>query len=239
MKFRVLGFRMEEKPESDSADLYIFDSIGEYEDWWSGELKGYGPKKLQETLDGIKASKLTVHINSNGGDVFEGIAIYNMLKNSGKEIHVRVEGIAASIASMIAMAGETVTMGQTSMLMIHNCYTIAIGNSAELRKIADDMDKIMESVRKAYLGHASITEEKLIELMDAETYLTADECLEYGLCDSIYDKDDETEEEPEEEPDETVEETEENEEEEKSSKAQDRAPMPDVSMEKRTHWFFS
>lgn len=238
MKVRFLDFRMEQKPNADYADLYIFDEIGERKDWWTGDLVGFGPKKLIEALDEVTADTIHVHINSNGGDVFEGIVVYNLLKNSGKTIHTYVEGIAASIASVIAMAGETVNMGKTSMLMIHNCYTFAIGNSKELRKIADDMDVTMESIRKAYLDHISISEDELKELLDSESYLTSDKCLEMGFCDNITDvKAEEKEDEPSEDEEETEEVEEAPEEDEKIENKGKKANVEMQSMQ--THWFFS
>lgn len=235
MKVRFLDFRMEQKPNADYADLYIFDEIGERKDWWTGDLVGFGPKKLIEALDEVTADIIHVHINSNGGDVFEGIAVYNLLKNSGKTIHTYVEGIAASIASVIAMAGETVNMGKTSMLMIHNCYTFAIGNSKELRKIADDMDVIMESIRKAYLDHVSISEDELKELLDSESYLTSDKCLEMGFCDAITDVKAEEKDEPSED-----DKDEEDTSEEDDEKIENKGKQANVDMRNvQTHWFFS
>lgn len=237
MKVRFLDFRMEQKPNADYADLYIFDEIGERKDWWTGDLVGFGPKKLIEALDEVTADTIHVHINSNGGDVFEGIAVYNLLKNSGKTIHTYIEGIAASIASVIAMAGETVNMGKTSMLMIHNCYTFAIGNSKELRKIADDMDVIMESIRKAYLDHVSISEDELKELLDSESYLTSDKCLEMGFCDNITDEKPKAEKSDDDGEEDTEGSTEDPEEDEK---IENKGKQANVEMRNmQTHWFFS
>lgn len=130
---------------------------------------------------------INLHINSPGGDVFEGVSIYNMLKQSKAKVHVYVDGLAASIASVIAMAGDTITMPENSMLMIHNPWTIAQGNSKELRKVADDMDKMGESIKTAYLSKANdkLDVDVLSELMDEETWLTAKESLEYGLADEV------------------------------------------------------
>jgi len=186
MKLKTIGFRMEAKPEAQAAELYIFDDIGESEDW-DGVLHGFGPKGLVEQLNAITAPAINVHINSLGGYVYDGIAVKNLLQNCGKTINVIVEGIAASAASVIAMAGDTITMRPEAQLMLHNCWTFAIGNSAELRKVADDMDALMAGMRKAYLAKAAgkLSEEKLIELLDAETYLSAQESYKLGLCDAI------------------------------------------------------
>ena len=130
---------------------------------------------------------INLHINSPGGDVFEGVAIYNMLKRSKADINVYIDGLAASIASVIAMAGNTIIMPENSMLMIHNPWTIAQGNSKELRKIADDMDKMSESIKTSYLSKSNdkLDLDTLNQLMDEETWLTAKEATEYGLADEV------------------------------------------------------
>ena len=188
MKLKTLEFRSEVRPNSDSDDLYIFDGIGEYKEY-DGTWDGWGPERLREELETCPHDKLTVHINSNGGSTFQGVAIHNMLKASGKEITVSIEGVAASAASFIAMAGHKIQMGTASMLMIHNCWTFAYGNAKELRKIADDMDKIMVGQKEVMLKRSGgkITAEQIDQLMDEETYLTAEECMKYGWCDEIAD----------------------------------------------------
>lgn len=204
MKMKVMGFKLQAKAETpDEADLNIFDDIGEYEDWWDGELKGFGPKKLTEQLAECSAKTLNVHINSQGGDIYDGIAVHNILKGSDKKINVIVDGMAASAASIIAMSGDTVKMYQASMMMLHNCWTYAMGNSKQLRELADDMDKVMASAKLTYLSKAKdkLAMDKLTELLDAESYLSAQDCLDLGLCDSILDIEEDTEpEEPEEKP---------------------------------------
>lgn len=133
------------------------------------------------------AKTINLHINSPGGDVFEGVAIYNMLKQSKAQIHVYVDGLAASIASVIAMAGDTIYMPANSMLMIHNPWTFGQGNADDFRKLADDMDKIAESMKTSYLSKSNgkIDEDTLSELMDQETWLTAKEAVDYGLADEV------------------------------------------------------
>jgi ATP-dependent protease ClpP protease subunit len=115
----------------------------------------------------------------------EGIAIYNQLKRHAAKKIVYIDGFACSIASVIAMAGDTVIMPKNTIMMIHNAWTIAMGNSSELRKAADDLEVINQASKQAYLEKAGgkLTEEKLTELLDAETYLTAEQCIELGLAD--------------------------------------------------------
>lgn len=186
MRYKTIGFRMEAKPEQDSADLYIFDEIGEREDWF-GTTHGFGPKGLMEQLDQIEQSEISVHINSKGGDAYDGIAVMNLLKNSGKKVTTIIEGIAASAASLIAMAGQKVIMRPSSQLMIHNCWAFTMGNAVELRKTADDMEKLDQGMRNVFIERSGgkLSAAKADELFAAESYLNADESMAYGLCDEI------------------------------------------------------
>ena len=165
-----------------SADLYIYGDITSYE-WDESDVSAWGFKKELEELGEI--SELNVHINSYGGETFQGLAIYNLLKQHKTQINVYVDGIAASSASIIAMAGDKIYMPKTSLMMIHNCWKWAVGNSKELRKTADDMDKVAIAYKEAYLSKINITEDELDKLLDEETYLTADECIEMGFADEI------------------------------------------------------
>lgn len=130
---------------------------------------------------------INLHINSPGGSVFEGIAIFNQLKQHKAKINVYVDGLAASIASVIAMSGDAIFMPENAMLMIHNPWTVVRGNADELRKQADDLDRIGDLSVKTYLSKADgkISEEKLKQLMDEETWLTAQEAIDYGLADEL------------------------------------------------------
>lgn len=187
---RISNIRMALKNDDDTTAVFeIYDDIGEQTDWWTGQTTGISAEKVSEFLrDNESVKSIDLHINSNGGFVFEGIAIRNLLAGSGKEINVYIDGLAASIASVIATCGK-VHMYKTSMQMVHNCWSWACGNAKELRQIADQMDKIMQSSKIAYLDKAGqkLTLEKLDELLDGESYLTAQECYELGLCDAIID----------------------------------------------------
>ena len=145
-------------------------------------------KDLQEILSKNKnIPTVNVYINSPGGSVNEGIAIYNILKRTRAYVRVFIDGFACSIASVIAMAGNAIYMPKSSMQMVHNAWTVAMGNSEELRKVADDLDKINEVVISAYMSKFKGTEKELRKLLDEESYLTAEECLKYGLCTKIVD----------------------------------------------------
>lgn len=170
---------------NDTADIFIY---GEITKWaWTGDGE-HSATTFKEELDSMgEVSTINLYINSPGGSVFEGIAIHNMLKRHKARINVHVDALAASIASVIAMAGDTIFMPKNSMMMIHNPWTFTWGNAAELRKEADDLDRIGNSSKQTYLQKAGdkLDEEKLQEMLDAETWLSADEAFEYGLCDVV------------------------------------------------------
>ena len=172
---------------SGSDSFYIYgDIVPDDLVWWYG---GVSSEMIKNFIEERKDSEeLTVHINSCGGDVFEGVTIYNLLKNASQKIKIVVDGCACSAASVIAMAGDTVVMNPGTLLMIHNAWTTASGNAEELRKVADDLDTIMESNRQIYLNKANIEEEKLIELLNDETWLTPEQAKEYGFCDIVSDE---------------------------------------------------
>ncbi len=166
------------------GETYIYGDIVSYK-WDDTDTTA---KSFKEDLDSLgDIDTLNIYINSPGGSVFQGTAIYNIIKRHKAKINIHVDGVAASIASVIAMAGDTIFMPKNSMMMIHNPWTFAWGNANELRKQADDLDKIRESLIEAYLSKAGdkLSRETLIEIMDNETWLTAQECYDYGLCDEL------------------------------------------------------
>lgn len=165
-----------------TGELTLYGEISN-ETWWGDEVT---PKQFKEELDALgDIDVLNVYINSPGGDVFAGQAIYSMLKRHKATVNVYVDGLAASIASLIAMAGDKVIMPQNAMMMIHSPWTLAIGNAQEFRKIADDMDKIRDSMVVAYKSRSALTNEEILDMMDDEKWLSADDCLEYGFADEI------------------------------------------------------
>lgn len=170
------------KIKNNEGELLIYGPISD-ESWWGDEVT---PKQFKEDLDALgDIDTLNIYINSSGGDVFAGQAIYSIISRHKAQKIVYIDGLAASIASIIAMAGDLVVMPKNAMMMIHNPWTIAMGNAQDFRKLADDLDKIRESLIAAYQGKSNLDREKIIELMDAETWLTADEALEYGLVDEV------------------------------------------------------
>ena len=177
-KFWQFKAAVEDKP----AELLLYGDISSYS-WWDDDVT---PKQFKKDLDDLgDVDKLNVFINSDGGDVFAGQAIYSMLKRHKANITVYIDGLAASIASVIAMAGDTVIMPKNTMMMVHNPWTLAVGNAEDFRKLADDMDKIRESIIVTYKDKTDMENDKIIALMDAETWLTAEECVEKGFADEI------------------------------------------------------
>ena len=178
----------------DTLDLHIYGTVeGDRYNWW-GDLQRSETSAnhfRQELEKHPNAAQINVYINSNGGSVFEGTAIYNQLRRHPAHKTVYVDGFACSIASVIAMAGDTVVMPRNTMMMVHNMLLGVCGNAAELRKAADDLDTINAAGRQAYLtkSNGKITEEQLIALMDAETWLTAEQCIAYGLADEYAEAD--------------------------------------------------
>jgi ATP-dependent Clp protease protease subunit len=165
-----------------TGELMLYGDISSTT-WWGDEVT---PKQFKEDLDALREIKtLNIYINSGGGDVFAGQAIRSMLKRHSAYKIAYVDGLAASIASVILTACDKVIMPVNAMQMIHKCWTIAQGNADDMRKIAEDMDKIDESIVTAYEEKTGLSKDKIIELMTAETWMTAEEAVEYGFADEI------------------------------------------------------
>lgn len=166
------------------ADVFIFGEIVSFK-WDDTDTTAASFQKDLKELGEV--SQINLHINSPGGSVFEGIAIGNMLRHHKARVVAHVDALAASIASVIVASCDEVIMPENSMLMIHNPWTISMGNAKELRKQADDLDKIAESSVVTYLAKAGekLTEEKIKQIMDEETWMSAQEAYNYGLCDVV------------------------------------------------------
>lgn len=185
------------KQQADPAvlELYIYGDVeGDGYGWWKDEIirSETSANTFREELAAHPdVTQINIYINSYGGSVFEGTAIYNQLKRHPAHKTVYVDGFACSIASVIAMAGDEVVMPRNALMMVHNMMMGVCGNAAELRKAADDLDKINEAGREAYLQKAGdkLTPEVLAQLEDDETWLTAEECIRYGLADRYAERD--------------------------------------------------
>lgn len=190
MRPEILKVDFTQKMEN-TLDLYIYSDVApDGYDWWSGETvesetsANFFRDKLAEYED---VTNINLYINSFGGSVKEGYGIYSQLMRHKAHKTVYVDGFANSIASIIAMCGDKIIMSMGSMMGIHNMMDACFGNAAEHRKVAEDLDRMMEGNRQIYMQRIGdkLTLERLTELLDAETMLTAQECLEYGLCDEI------------------------------------------------------
>lgn len=165
---------------SDDASIGIFEQIG---DDWFGE--GVTAKRISAALRSIGGADVTVNINSPGGDMFEGLAIYNLLREYEGNVTVNVLGLAASAASLIAMAGDQVHIGRAAFLMIHNCWVVAIGNKADLRAAADTIEPFDAAMASVYCARSGLDEKAVAELMDAETWIGGEQAIEQGFADAL------------------------------------------------------
>ena len=162
--------------DTTTTEMMLYDEIG----FW-----GVTAKQFNEALNTVTTPNIRLRINSPGGDVFDGMAIYNALKAHKASVAVVVDGIAASAASFIAMAGETITMGNPSMMMIHRAMTFAIGNVNDMNATAAILSKVDDQIAAMYAAKNGKPAAEMIALMDAETWLTAQEAGALGLVDEV------------------------------------------------------
>ena len=163
---------------NDTAEISIYDEIG----YWGITAKSFS-KDLKALGNNLK--QINLHIHSPGGDVFDGIAIYNLLKNHPANVTVYIDGLAASMASVIAMAGNEVIMPENAMMMIHKPWGIQGGDAEDMRKYADLLDKVENTLIPAYASKTGKTPEELAEMLSAETWLNGKECVEQGFADKL------------------------------------------------------
>ncbi len=186
MKKSKKYFQIDINKESRIADINIYGEITSWR-WLENDVSAYS---FTKELEGLDVDKINVYINSTGGEVGEALAIYSTLKRHSAKVNTFCDGFACSAASIIFCAGDIRTMGQIAMLMIHNCMSyVGYANSNQLRKRADDNDKINQSSIEAYKSVSNLSDEDIKKLMDAETWLTAKECLDYGFATEIADDD--------------------------------------------------
>lgn len=167
---------------SAGKEVYI-DGVISDESWWGDEAT---PQQLREELQAYaNGQPLTVVLNSVGGDVFAGLAMYNALRELDSEVTIRVDGLAASIASVIAMAGDNIIMSPGSMMMVHRPSTIAWGNADEMQKTIELLQTIEESIFPIYADRTGLSLEQVTELVNAETWMSAEKAVELGFADSL------------------------------------------------------
>jgi ATP-dependent protease ClpP protease subunit len=167
--------------ESDQT-ITIYDVIGE--DYWTGG--GFTAKRMAGALRAIGEKPVTIAINSPGGDMFEGLAIFNMLRDHKAEVSVKVMGLAASAASLIAMAGDQILMGQGSFLMIHNAWGVVVGNRHDMRAGADMFEPFDSAMAEIYAARSGQTGDKIAAMMDAETFINAKDARDLGFSDGDF-----------------------------------------------------
>lgn len=167
------------------AELFIYSDIGQ--SWWDDTA--VSAKQFMADLAALPPSvtALEVHINSLGGDVFDGVAIANALRDQsrskGRIVTTIIDGIAASVASIVAMAGETIRIADNGLVMVHEPWTIAIGNAGEMRGVADRLDTIRDaSLVPTYQWHSTLSAEEIRALLEAETWMDADEAIAKGFA---------------------------------------------------------
>lgn len=176
-----------ERPRAAEADepntISVYDVIGY--DPWSGD--GVTARRVAGALRAIGQKPVTVAINSPGGDMFEGLAIYNLLREHPAEVNVRVMGLAASAASIIAMAGDRIEMGLGSFLMIHNAWGVVIGDSEEMIAAGETFRQFNAAMAEIYAARSGLDEAEIRDMMTAESWIRASEAVDRGFADGTFD----------------------------------------------------
>lgn len=163
----------------EDRSISIYDVIGY--DYWTGE--GVTAKRVSGALRSLGKGPVTVNVNSPGGDIFEGLAIYNLLREHDGEVTVKILGLAASAASIIAMAGDTVQIARAGFLMIHNAWVVAMGNRNDLREFADTLEPFDRAMADIYSARTGAELKAMAKLMDAETWIAGYDAIEQGFAD--------------------------------------------------------
>lgn len=158
------------------AEMFMYGDIGKYD--ISAKLVGQELRKLD-----AKTNTLEIRLLSGGGDVFEGIGIYNLLKQSDKKVVMYVDGLAASIASIIMLAGDEVVMGEGSQVMIHSPWSVAAGNSKDFMDMIDRLDRVENEMVKIYQKATGMSESQILKMLSDETWFNSDEAMEYNFAD--------------------------------------------------------
>jgi len=176
------GYRMLAKAGGATAEIYLYGVIGE--SFWSD---GITAKQFKNDLAalGSNIKSLDIRINSEGGDVFDGRTIYNLLLQHKAKKTVYVDGLAASIASLIAMAGDTIIMGDGAFMMVHNAWGVSMGNASEMRRVPDLLDSVSGTLIDTYSARSKMPRDQVMALLDAETWMTAQETVDKGFADKI------------------------------------------------------
>lgn len=169
-------YRIENSATASASDVYIYDEIGYF---------GVTAADFVRDFSAISRDQVTLHINSPGGDVFDGLAITNAIRDHRANVTVVVDGLAASAASFIAMAGDRVVMNRNSQMMIHDAHGLTIGNGTDMRAMADLLDKMSDNIADIYAKRAGGTQQSWRKAMQNETWYSADEAVKAGLADEV------------------------------------------------------
>lgn len=170
------------KAKENNAELMLYGEISDTS-WWGDEVT---PKAFKAELDALgDIEQIDIYINSGGGDVFAGEAIYNMLRRHNARKIVHIDGLAASIASIIAMAGDEIVMPENAMLMIHEAWTITGGNKRDLRGMADTLERLDGALCGIYVARTGKAEDEIMQMMESETWMTAHEAVDAGFADTL------------------------------------------------------
>ncbi|EFM20582.1 MULTISPECIES: head maturation protease, ClpP-related [Pantoea] len=164
----------------DENSISVFDVIGS--DYWGD---GVTASRIAGALRSMNGADVTVNINSPGGDMFEGLAIYNLLREYEGKVTVKVLGLAASAASIIAMAGDDIQIGRGAFLMIHNCWVYAMGNRHDLEQIAADMEPFDKAMGDIYSHRSGLSTGDVAKMMDSETYIGGSDAVDKGFADRL------------------------------------------------------
>ena len=162
--------------KAEVVEISIYDEIGDY---------GTSAKQFIDELKSVGSKDITIRMNSVGGSVFDGLAIYNVLRSHQGYVKVKIEGLSASIASIIALAGDDIEMAENGFFMIHNPFGKSMGGADDMRKTADLLDKIKQELINIYANKTQLSEETISSMMDEETWLTSQEAKEMGFIDTI------------------------------------------------------
>ncbi|WP_064614394.1 head maturation protease, ClpP-related [Streptobacillus moniliformis] len=182
MKKKKMFWNLIQNKEDKSADLFIYGEIGK-SGWLSEGITSNEFNRQLSSLENIDI--INVHINSGGGSVVHAVAIANLLKQSKSKTVAYIDGIAASAATIITSSCDVVRMPKNALFMIHNPSTVAIGESKDMEKAREVLEKMKDNIIETYLSKTKLSKEKLSDLMDKETWLNAEEAKEYGFIDEI------------------------------------------------------
>lgn len=172
VEFRAAGKR---------GEIWLYDQVGE--SFWG---EGISAKAFQKELTALgRVDTINLRINSPGGDVFDGIAIFNQLKSHPARVIVDIDGLAASIASVIAMCGDEINIASNAMMMIHNPHGMAVGDAQEMQRVAALLTQVKDTLTGTYRDRTGIDKAKLSAMLDDETWLSADTAVQHGFADRV------------------------------------------------------